>query len=122
MNPNAVPLGNVARAIWETTETLVLGLAPVCTASQDTPTKNVTATTPRIASVRAALRAWGCRNALTPLEIASIPVSAAEPDAKARSRTKKVTALAPAGIASGVVATGQVVAAHLPMPRPIITR
>ena len=58
--------------------------------------------------MRAALRACGCRNALTPFEIASMPVSAAEPEAKARSRTKNVTAPAPAGIASGVVATGHV--------------
>ena len=76
MKPNVEPLGNVARAIWETTETLVLGRAPVCTASHETPTKNVTAITPRIASVRAALRACGCRNALTPFEIASMPVRA----------------------------------------------
>ena len=72
--------------------------------------------------MRAALRAWGCRNALTPFEIASMPVNAAEPEANARSRTKNVTAPAPAGIASGVVATGHVVSAHLPTPTPIITR
>ena len=57
--------------------------------------KNETAITPRMKSVRAAFFACGWRNALTPFEIASTPVSAAEPEANARSRTKMVTAPAP---------------------------
>ena len=72
--------------------------------------------------MRAALRAWGCRNALTPFEIASMPVRALEPDANARSRTKNVIAPAPAGSASGVDRGGQVPSAHLPTPAPIIAR
>ena len=43
-----------------------------------------TATTPRIVRVCAAFRPCGRRNALTPFEIASVPVSAEDPEAKVR--------------------------------------
>ena len=52
-------------------------------------------------SVRAALRACGRRNALTPFAIASTPVSAVEPEAKARSSTNSPIAPAPTVIGSG---------------------
>ena len=52
---------------------------------------------PSTASVFAAFFPCGCRNALTPFAIASTPVSAVEPDEKARSRTKSVRALVPTG-------------------------
>ncbi len=49
------------------------------------PTSMVTATTPSSSSVVAALRLFGGLNAGTPLEIASTPVSAAQPEENARS-------------------------------------
>ena len=65
-------------------------------------------------SVRAALRACGRRNALTPLAIASTPVSAVEPEANARRRTKSPIAparrhrlLADGGAALPVGAAGR---------------
>ena len=39
MNPSAELDGNVALAIWETTEALVLGRACISTASEETPRK-----------------------------------------------------------------------------------
>ena len=45
----------------------------------------VIAMVPRRSSVVAALRLFGFRNAGTPLEIASTPVSAAQPDENARA-------------------------------------
>ena len=111
MNPNAVPVGKVARASCDTTEAVSLGRACILTVSHDTPRKKVIAMTPRANSVLAAFFACGWRNALTPLEIASTPVSAADPDAKARRSTNKVTAPAPAGSGCGATAWG-----HVPMP------
>ena len=58
--------------------------------------KNAIEMTPRMKSVLAAFFACGCRNALTPFEIASTPVSAADPDANARSSRNTVTAPVPA--------------------------
>ncbi len=58
---------------------------PVSRASQTMPTSMVTATRPSISSVVAALRLFGALNAGTPLEIASTPVSAAQPEEKLRS-------------------------------------
>ncbi len=52
------------------------------------PTNMLTARAPIIASVLAALRAFGARKAGTPLLIASTPVKAVHPEANARkSRT-----------------------------------
>ena len=45
------------------------------------------ATTPSKASVVAALRLFGSLNAGTPLEMASTPVRAADPEEKARAST-----------------------------------
>ena len=58
-----------------------------------TPTNIVTAMTPISASVVAALRDLGVRNAGTPLLIASTPVSAVQPDANARSPRKRIPAV-----------------------------
>ena len=63
--------------------------------------KKVIARIPRMPSVRDALRAWGRRNALTPLAIASTPVRAVDPEAKARMSTKNPIAPTPTGIGSG---------------------
>jgi hypothetical protein len=98
------PPPNTARATWDTTEALALGRACVCTARYETPTKSEIAIVPRTASVIAAFRPCGRRNALTPFAIASTPVSAVEPDEKARSRTNSVIVPVPTGSACGVTA------------------
>ena len=71
---------------------------------------------PMIASVSAALRACGWRNAGTPFEIASTPVSAVAPDENARSSANSPTA--PAAVAaswSGSTSIGT--AGHPPTQR-----
>src|SRR6266496_922026 len=98
------PEEKTARAICETTEAEELGLACRWTARYETPTKSVIAIVPSTASVVAALRPCGRRNAFTPFAIASTPVRAVEPDEKARSRTKSVMAPVPTGRAFGVTA------------------
>ena len=66
------------------------------------------AITPIDISVLAALRACGRRNAVTPFEIASTPVSALQPDANARSSTTRPTPPArPTCAGSGTCAVGQ---------------
>ena len=104
MNAPAEPGWNTARAIWETTESVELGRACRCTARYETPRKSVIAIDPRIASVAAALRPCGLRNALTPFAIASTPVNAVEPDENARSRTNSVIVPVPTGSAWGTTA------------------
>src|SRR5689334_21964545 len=116
------PDGNVARAISEMTETVLLGAACICTASHETPMNSVIAIAPMISSVRAAFLPAGLRNALTPLEIDSTPVSAAAPEAKARSRTKTPTAPAPAASGFGTWACGHEPVAHFETPVPIMTK
>ena len=66
--------------------------------------KKVIARTPRMPSVRAAFRDCGRRNALTPFAIASTPVSAVEPEAKARSSTKSPIVPTPTVIGWGATA------------------
>src|SRR6266542_4744155 len=73
-------------------------------------------------SVRAAFRAWGGRNAVTPFEIDSTPVTAAEPDAKALSRTKTVSVPVPAASGCGTSACGHAPAVHLASPTEIMAR
>src|SRR5215831_3037676 len=104
MNDVQDDVGKTARAISETTETELLGAACMCTVSHETLTNSVTAIPAMIRSVRAAFFPAGSRNALTPLETASTPVNAAEPDAKARRMTKTPTAPAPVAIGSGTCA------------------
>ena len=78
------------------------------------------AITPSTASVLAALRPCGRRNALTPFAIASTPVSAVEPDENARRTTKSVTAPAPVATGCGVTACGAV--PKIVLARPTATR
>src|SRR6266511_4490178 len=111
--------GNTARAISETTETLVLGRACMCTARYETPMNSVIAIPPMKSRVRAAFLPGGGRNALTPLEIASTPVNAAAPDANARRTTNTPTAPAPVATGSGTWTWAHVPVAHLPTPVPI---
>src|SRR5215831_19860738 len=120
MNDAQDDCGNVARAISDTTETLLLGRACMCTARYDTPMNSVTAIAPMTRSVRAAFLPGGGLNALTPFEIDSTPVSAAAPEANARRTTKIVTAPAPAASGSGTCACGHVPKVHFETPVPII--
>src|SRR5438132_14370636 len=112
--------GNVARAISEMTETLLLGRACMWTARYETPRKSEMAIPPITSSVVAAFRPCGRRKAATPFEIASTPVKAAAPDENARRTTRTPTAPAPAAIGSGTTTCAQLPAAHLPIPVPII--
>ena len=99
MKPAGVPLGKAARASCESTEgSRLVGHGVQRDREERDPTKKTIAITPRIPSVRAALRAWGRRNALTPLAIASTPVSAVEPEANARRRTKRPIVPTPVAI------------------------
>ena len=79
------------------------------------------AISPRTPSVVAAFRPFGGRNALTPFEIASTPVSATAPLAKARTRRNTVTVPAPAATGFGTVACGQAPVAHFQTPVPTST-
>src|SRR5262249_50129024 len=114
--------GNVARAISDTTETLLLGIACMWTASQEVPMNSVIAIAPIARSVPAAFFPAGGLNALTPFEIDSTPVSAAAPDANARRTTNTVIAPVPAVIGSGTCACGHVPTAHFETPVPIIAK
>src|SRR5690242_10703018 len=121
MNPAPDPVGKVARATCDTTESDALGRACIATARYETPTKRVTAIAPRTASVAAAFRPCGRLNALTPFAIASTPVRAVEPDENARRRTNSVTAPAPAGSGCGTTAVGHEPTAHRATPVPTST-
>src|SRR5213082_2865578 len=102
----AEPAGNVARPSCETTDAVLLGRACSATARYETPTNKPIASVPRIPSVAAAFLPCGRRNALTPLAIASTPVNAVDPEAKARRTTKVVSAPVPAVIGCGTTACG----------------
>src|SRR6266536_3369832 len=106
------PAGKVARAISETSETVLLGRACMRTARYETPRKSVIEIKPRIPSVAAAFFPFGRLHALTPFEIASTPVRATAPLANARTRRKAVTAPVPTAIGCGTVACGQLPATH----------
>ena len=79
---------------------------------------SVIAIAPIASSVLAAFRPGGGRKALTPFEIASTPVSAAAPEAKAWSSTNTPTAPAPAAIGCGACTVGHSPVAHFPTPVP----
>src|SRR5262249_32694876 len=113
------PAGKTPCAICDSTEVVSLGRACILTASHDTPRKRLIAMAPMIARVYAAFFDCGRLKALTPFEIDSTPVSAAEPDANARRRTRTVTAPMPAVSGCGTVACGQPLVAHLTIPAPI---
>ena len=106
----------MARAICESTEADELGSACILTARYETPRNSVTAEPAISKSVRDAFCDCGCRNAVTPFEIDSTPVSAAEPEANAFSRTNSPSAPAPVGSGCGTVAVGHVPSVHLPTP------
>src|SRR5689334_20531629 len=108
MNALPPPDGNAPRATSEITDTDELGRACMCTASHETPTKSEIAIAPITVSVFVALRPCGGRNALTPFEIDSTPVSAAAPDENARRSTSAPTPPAvPAVSGCGTWACGQ---------------
>ena len=67
-------------------------------------------------SVRAAFFDCGDLKAVTPLEIDSTPVSAADPEANALRRTNSVSVPVPAATGCGTSARGQVPSVHLPIP------
>src|SRR5215471_10822717 len=115
-----LPAGKTARATWETTESVLLGRACRWTARYETPRNIVIATTPRTPRVRAAFFACGFLNALTPLAIASTPVSALAPDANALRTRKSVSVPTPAGSGFGVW-TVQVPVVHFATPTPTMT-
>jgi len=104
MKPPSVPGWKTARAICDTTEADALGLACTCIARNETPRNITIAITPSAPSVLAAFLPCGWRNALTPFAIASTPVSAVDPDEKARRRMNSPTAPTPAGSAWGTTA------------------
>ena len=103
MKPLHVPAGKTPRASCDSTDGVPesAGSACMCTASHETPTNIAIAITPSVASVVAAFRPCGRRNAFTPFAIASTPVSAVEPDANARRTTNSVTAPVPAASDAG---------------------
>ena len=72
-----------------------------------------------ITSVCAAFFDCGRRNAVTPFEIASTPVSALEPDANARRTRKRPTAPAPAASGWTLTACGVSPVAIFQRPTPI---
>ena len=80
MNAPGEPAGKVARAISETTDTVLLGRACMCTASHETPRKSEIAIPPITASVVAAFFPCGGLKAPTPFEIDS--------DARQRGRAR----------------------------------
>src|SRR3954470_21496691 len=88
----------------------------MCTASHETVRKSVIAIAPINASVCAAFFDCGRRNALTPFEIDSTPVKAADPDANARRSTRTVIVPAPAVTGWEAWAVGHEPAAHLAIP------
>jgi hypothetical protein len=108
--------GTTPRAICDSTDAVSLGRACICTASQDVATNKLIAIAPITYSVRAAFWACGRRNAVTPFEIDSTPVSAAAPDENALSRAKRVIVPVPAASGWGTSATGHEPTAHFPMP------
>jgi hypothetical protein len=71
------------------------------------PMNMVTVMNPIIESVAAAFRDCGRRKACTPLEIASTPVSAVEPEEKARRMRNKLMPAVASRWSSAVAACGQ---------------
>src|SRR5213593_2050128 len=102
------PAGKAARAICERTESVELGCACMWTASHEVPRNAVIAIAPIASRVRAAFCACGGLNAVTPFEIDSTPVSAADPEANALRRMKTLSVPVPAASGCGTVAWGHV--------------
>src|ERR1700694_5408800 len=78
--------------------------------------KRLIAIKPMATSVFAAFLPEGFLKALTPFEIASTPVSAAAPEAKACRRTNTPTTPRPAATGCGATARGHWPTAHFPTP------
>jgi len=76
------------------------------------PRNIATETTPRMARVPAAFLAWGRRNAGTPFEMASTPVSAVEPDANARRM--KYSPIAAVALPVAMACTSETACGHAP--------
>ncbi len=72
-------------AIWEITVLLSLGTTCIDAASHEMPMNMTPSSRPMTTSVSRACLASGALNAGTPLEMASTPVMAAPPEAKACS-------------------------------------
>src|SRR5438876_8087659 len=109
--------GKIPRAISERTESVELGRACMRTARKETLRNRLIARPAMITSVRAAFLDWGRRNAVTPFEIASTPVSAADPDAKARRTRKTPTVPVPAASTCVFAACGVWPVATFQRPR-----
>ncbi len=112
------PPWNTPSATWATTDFVWLGSGCALEARKLIPRNMETATAPMIPRVAAAFRACGRRNAGTPFEIASTPVSAVDPEANACRITNSPMAPAwPIGrSASGWTAAGQPPKAHFASP------
>ena len=84
--------GNKAVLICEMTVGVpsVYGIGCTWVARAESPKNNVPRTNPMMTSVTLAFFHSGRRNAVTPFEIASTPVTAAPPDANACSTTARV--------------------------------
>ena len=103
---NMNPPPNTALAISDTIETVVLGRAWVPSARKAVPRIIATAMTPSMARVCEAFFPCGRRNALTPLEIASVPVSAEDPEAnECRITNTPTVAAVPTGTGCGTSTT-----------------
>ncbi len=87
------------------------------------PTNRTIRITPRAASTWRAFCASGVRKAGTPSDTASIPVSAAHPDANARSARNSVRASMPRGAAAAAPGAGPTPPpSHWTNPHPIMAR
>src|ERR1700694_585051 len=115
-----LPDGKTPRAISDSTEAVELGRACILTARKETARNRLIAKPAMITSVCAAFFDCGRRKAETPFEIASTPVSAAEPDAKARRTRKTPTDPVPAASTCVLAACGAPPVATFQRPTPTI--
>ncbi len=86
------PLPNTALAAWAMTVVLSLGTMCILAASHEMPMNMVPSSMPMTTRVSRACLASGALKAGTPLEMASTPVMAAPPEAKACSTSMMVAA------------------------------
>src|SRR5688572_16614802 len=103
------PSPNTPPAIWATIDLSSLGIAPALWARKLIPRNIETEMAPMTARVLAAFLALGRRKAGTPLEMASTPVSAVEPEENACRITNRGTladAAPTAMVCSGRAAIG----------------
>jgi hypothetical protein len=114
--------GKMALAISATMEVfpVALGVGFIRAARYAVPKIMVTATTPRIVSVCDALRPCGRRNALTPFDMASVPVSADDPEEKeCRITNNPAEDAVPIAIGSGGGAAAGQFVTHFATPTTI---